>query len=323
MALALRDSDYPLYLSVKHAIKSEAVAPLVAGGIAGAVLRTVVSPFERAKILLQLQAPGLAQVYRGMFPTIARMVRDEGWRGLFRGNLLNCVRIVPYLAVQYQVYESTKTWLRLHTGEGPGHSLLWWQRLVAGSVGGIALVLVTYPLDLVRARITVRTASLSLLDKAKLEQAPSVLGTMRDVYRNEGGLRALYRGLVPTTLGVAPYVAINFTLYEKMRDYMDASDANYLNPAYKLGAAALSSFIGGVLIYPLDVLRKRYQVASMAGGELGFHHQLVWRAVTNLFKQEGVRGAYRGMTANLYKIVPLMAVSWYCYDGVRAAIKDW
>lgn len=31
-------------------------------------------------------------------------------------------------------------------------------------------------------------------------------GMMALIYREEGGLRALYRGIVPTAVGVAPYV---------------------------------------------------------------------------------------------------------------------
>ncbi len=37
------------------------------------------------------------------------------------------------------------------------------------------------------------------------------------VIRKEGGVRALYRGLVATTMGVAPYVGINFAAYEALR----------------------------------------------------------------------------------------------------------
>lgn len=34
----------------------------------------------------------------------------------------------------------------------------------------------------------------------------SVVGMTRKVMRDEGGVRALYRGLIPTAMGVAPYV---------------------------------------------------------------------------------------------------------------------
>ncbi|CAK7890745.1 mitochondrial carrier protein Leu5p [[Candida] anglica] len=310
-----------LYFGVKKFIKQESNASFISGGIAGAVSRTVVSPFERAKILLQLQGPGSKHAYNGMFRTIFKMYADEGWKGLFRGNLLNCIRIFPYSAVQYSVFEKCKEVLR---ARDPGRKENYaYERLIAGSIGGIVSVAVTYPLDLVRARITIQTASLSKLDKGKLAQAPGIMQTIKDVYKNEGGFCGLYRGISATTLGVAPYVAINFALYEKFRDYMQQSSYDYSNPIWKLSAGAFSSFIGGVLIYPLDVLRKRYQVANMAGGELGFQYKSVSQALVSIFKNEGFFGAYKGLTANLYKIVPSMAVSWLCYDTLKEKIDKW
>lgn len=304
----------------KSFVKNESNASFIAGGVAGAVSRTVVSPFERAKILLQLQGPGSNQAYHGMIPTIRRMYVEEGWRGLFRGNTLNCVRIFPYSAVQFAVFEKCKEMMASH--KGPGSELTSWERLVAGLAGGIVSVAVTYPLDLVRARITVQTASLSRLEKGRLTRAPGIVETLVHVYQQEGGVRALYRGIVPTTMGVAPYVAINFALYEKIRDALDATDG-FDSPLWKLGAGAFSSFVGGVLIYPLDLLRKRYQVANMAGGELGFQYRLVGHALKLIFRDEGFLGAYKGLTANLYKIVPSMAVSWLCYDTLKEWIRRW
>ncbi|ODV76655.1 mitochondrial carrier [Suhomyces tanzawaensis NRRL Y-17324] len=309
-----------LQTRLKKFIKKDSNASLVAGGISGALSRTVVSPFERAKILLQLQGPGSNQAYRGMFPTIAKMYADEGWRGLFRGNTLNCLRIFPYSAVQYAVFEKVKAVI---LARKPGQDLLFWERLLAGLVGGIASVVTTYPLDLVRARITIKTASLSKLNKGKTVRPPGVVETLKEVYRTEGGFTALYRGMVPTTLGVAPYVAINFALYEVIRDRMNSSTSDYSNPLWKLSAGAFSSCVGGILIYPLDLLRKRYQVANMAGGELGFQYRSVTHALTSIFREEGFLGAYKGLSANLYKIVPSMAISWVCYDTLKDAIRKW
>lgn len=321
MSLAILE-PYTHYEQIKHYIKLDSNASLISGGIAGAISRTIVSPFERAKILLQLQGPGAQKAYQGMFPTIWKMYKDEGWRGWFRGNTLNCIRIVPYSAVQFAVFEKCKLLLLNLKPPGERH-LSELDRLAAGSMGGIMSVLVTYPLDLVRARITVRTASLEKLNKGKLVNAPGVWETLSEVYKNEGGFFALYRGIVPTTMGVAPYVAINFALYETLRDSMLESTHDFSNPLWKLSAGALSSFVGGVLIYPLDLLRKRYQVASMAGGELGFKYKSVSGALLTIFRDEGFLGAYKGLTANLYKIVPSMAVSWLCYDSLKDLIARW
>jgi solute carrier family 25 phosphate transporter 23/24/25/41 len=48
----------------------------------------------------------------------------------------------------------------------------------------------------------------------------TVWGMTLKVVREEGGFRALYRGLITTAVGVAPYVGINFAAYEALRGYM-------------------------------------------------------------------------------------------------------
>lgn len=317
------ESNGKAYNTFKVFIKDDYNASFMAGGIAGAISRTVVSPFERAKILLQLQKPGQVQKYKGMFPTIAKMYKEDGWRGMFRGNLLNCIRIFPYSAVQYAVFEKCKHAIRQQTN---GNILPTLERLISGSIGGIVSVYVTYPLDLIRVRLTILRASMASMGHSQLSYSTSsnlVWGAFKEVVKNEGGIRALYKGVVPTTLGVAPFVAINFTLYEKLREFMAESPRDFSNPLWKLSAGAFSSFFGGVIIYPLDVLRRRYQVASMGGGEMGFQYRSVAHALVSVFTELGFFGAYRGLTANLYKIVPSVAVTWLCYDTIKEWIAQW
>ncbi|KAF3923430.1 Mitoferrin [Orbilia brochopaga] len=92
----------PLFLARQYASKPT-VAAFIAGGIAGAVSRTVVSPLERLKILYQVQGTGGAS-YTGIGTSLLKMWKEEGWRGFMRGNGTNCVRIVPYSAVQFSSY---------------------------------------------------------------------------------------------------------------------------------------------------------------------------------------------------------------------------
>lgn len=248
-----------------------------------------------------------------MFPTIWRMYKEEGIKGLFRGNGLNCVRIFPYSAVQFYVYQKIK-FLLLKPGDTELNN---YQRLFAGAMCGTASVAATYPLDLVRTRLSIQTANLAKLDKSKVkagEKPPGVLHLLIKIYKEEGGVLALYRGVWPTTLGVAPYVAINFAVYEQLKEFAPDS-----SPIMKLLLGATSGGIAQTLTYPFDLLRRRFQVLSMGGkaGELGFQYNSVWHALTTIIKTEGWRGMYKGLTANLFKVVPSMAVSWLCYEEVK------
>jgi len=80
-------------------------------------------------------------------------------------------------------------------------------RLVCGGIAGITSVAVTYPLDIVRTRLSIQSASFAELGQRDQNQKlPGMFTTMVRIYKTEGGMVALYRGIVPTVAGVAPYV---------------------------------------------------------------------------------------------------------------------
>lgn len=95
-------------IQLRHTIAQPVFAAFLAGGVAGAVSRTVVSPLERLKILFQIQSAGRTQYKLPVGQGLIKMWRDEGWRGFMRGNGANCVRIIPYSAVQFASYNFYK-----------------------------------------------------------------------------------------------------------------------------------------------------------------------------------------------------------------------
>jgi len=50
----------------------------------------------------QVQSGGNAKgQYQGVWKSLVRMWGEEGFKGFMRGNGINCVRIIPYSAVQF------------------------------------------------------------------------------------------------------------------------------------------------------------------------------------------------------------------------------
>lgn len=101
-------TSIPALPPVRHIASQPVVAAFLAGGMAGAVSRTVVSPLERLKILFQIQSVGRNEYKMSVGKGLMKMWRDEGWRGFMRGNGTNCIRIVPYSAVQFGSYNFYK-----------------------------------------------------------------------------------------------------------------------------------------------------------------------------------------------------------------------
>ena len=107
----------PKVLQLRELISQPVIAAFCAGGVAGAVSRTVVSPLERLKILYQIQSVGRNEYKLSVGKGLMKMWKDEGWRGFMRGNGTNCIRIVPYSAVQFGSYNFYKRVCHPHERE--------------------------------------------------------------------------------------------------------------------------------------------------------------------------------------------------------------
>lgn len=93
---------------IRDWLSQPVVASFISGGMAGAVSRTVVSPLERLKILLQVQSGGVTGYESGVWKSLQKIWREEGIKGMMAGNGVNCIRIVPYSAVQFGSYNIYK-----------------------------------------------------------------------------------------------------------------------------------------------------------------------------------------------------------------------
>jgi solute carrier family 25 phosphate transporter 23/24/25/41 len=107
-------------LQFRNTISQPVIASFCAGGIAGAVSRTVVSPLERLKILFQVQSAGRDAYKMSIGKALGKMWREEGIKGFMAGNGTNCIRIVPYSAVQFGAYNFYKPvcYLTCRLGKG-------------------------------------------------------------------------------------------------------------------------------------------------------------------------------------------------------------
>ncbi|KAJ5326417.1 hypothetical protein N7541_010744 [Penicillium brevicompactum] len=300
-----------LWNRARNNLAEPVVAAFMAGGVAGAVSRTIVSPLERLKILLQIQSVGRNEYKMSTWKALVKMGREEGWRGFMRGNGTNCIRIIPYSAVQFGSYNFYKKF-----AETPDGDMTPMRRLICGGAAGITSVTITYPLDIVRTRLSIQSASFADLGaRDPAQKLPGMFTTMLMIYKNEGGSRALYRGIAPTVAGVAPYVGLNFMTYESVRKYLTPDGDKNPSSYRKLLAGAISGAVAQTCTYPFDVLRRRFQINTMSG--MGYQYSSIWDAVRVIVAEEGMRGLFKGIGPNLLKVAPSMASSWLSFEMTR------
>ena len=123
---------------------------LLTGGIAGAVSRTLTSPLERLRILQQTSS--VAYKGRGTINSFAYMYKSEGIRGYFKGNGATIMKIAPFSAFEFYLYEIFK--VNLFPGKTK-NQLGFREKLVCGGVTGVVASTLTYPFDIIKTYLTI------------------------------------------------------------------------------------------------------------------------------------------------------------------------
>lgn len=142
----------------------------------------------------------------------------------------------------------------------------------------------------------------------------------------EEGLLGLYRGLGVSLAVCVPSLAISFSVYgtvkQKLLELRPLDGAlvdrtsKSLNGYGSSLAGAMAGVCSSVLMFPVDVLRKRMQVRgqrSRRGGVLLLQHVL---------RTEGVRAFYRGIFPEVLKVAPMVGIQFMVYELVLGALGE-
>ena len=87
----------------KKQTKKEIAQSFVSGGIAGVIAKTTVAPLERIKIIFMTSSETFH--YKAAILKAREVVRQEGIKSLWRGNVIQCLRVFFYSSI---VDESNK-----------------------------------------------------------------------------------------------------------------------------------------------------------------------------------------------------------------------
>ena len=82
----------------------------------------------------------------------------------------------------------------------------------------------------------------------------SALGSVRNIYRNEGIL-AFYRGNLASVIRYFPTQGLNFALNSRLKDFWSAEDAKQNQLLYRLLSGGLAGSISQCFCYTLDLTR--------------------------------------------------------------------
>ncbi|KAI1382689.1 mitochondrial carrier [Hypoxylon trugodes] len=180
------------------------IGQISAAGFFSAIPMTAITaPFERVKVILQVQGqllkPGEEPKYKGGLDVVRQLYREGGIRSVFRGSAATLARDGPGSAAYFAAYEYIKrrlTPLDPVTGKPKGDlSLL--AITAAGGAAGVAMWIPVFPVDTVKSRL--QTA----------EGNVSIGSVVRELY-GKGGVKAFFPGFGPALARAVPANAATF-----------------------------------------------------------------------------------------------------------------
>ena len=157
----------------------------------------------------------------------------------------------------------------------------------------------TSPLDVLRTRLQAdfyRTHSTS--GNTPFHYVRDTLQILYSIRHSEGW-RGLFRGLGPSLTGVVPASAVKFYTYGNCKQL--ACNIWRLDPDSAVVhaiAASTAGMVTGVATNPIWLVKTRLQLDKARVGNAGRRYRNSMDCVTQVLRQEGIRGLYRGLSAS-------------------------
>ncbi|KAL2927320.1 Mitochondrial substrate carrier family protein B [Bienertia sinuspersici] len=338
-----RDGCTRKYVQVKQQQKAQigTISQLLAGGVAGAVSKTCTAPLARLTILFQIQGmhSDASKLRKAcIWREASRIIREEGIRAFWKGNLVTIAHRLPYSSVSFYSYEQyKKVGIHLIPGlesDSEHLSAHIFVRLSGGFLAGVTAATATYPLDLVRTRLAAQTNA---------TYYTGIWHALRTISKEEGML-GLYKGLGATLLSVGPNIAISFSVYETLRSQWQLKRPDdspvlvslacgvflVLHPPLRnrLKCWLCTNCLTTLTLMPeaRNNISDRFGETKNAVGRSWWTCTRIQVGILGTFKDivrsEGLRGLYRGILPEYYKVVPSVGIVFMTYEAMKKLLSN-
>jgi len=289
---------------------------LAAGGISGAVSKTITAPLEKVKLAIQNQdsnprvLSGEMKRYSGMGDCFSRHISELGATSLWRGNVANCVRYVPTAAFNLMFKDTIKGMFPKYN-KNTDFAMFAATQISSGALAGGLTNTLVYPLIYVR---TVLGADLGKVKKYS-SMGDCLMKTVKT-----GGVLSLYNGIGPSSVGIVVYRGVQFGLQDIIKAFNPyQKDVSAIGIVSKFIVAQIAVSASGIAAYPFDTMQRRLQIeASKPKSEQIYTG--MGDCFSKILKAEGAGGFFKGALANVLRGTGA-ALVLVMYDEIMNAVE--
>lgn len=317
-AASVREGSSPVFLAAAKKESSIAgfLTDFAAGGVSGAIAKTMTAPIERVKLLIQTQdanpdiVSGKIKRYTGIGNCFARVYSEQGLSAFWRGNFTNILRYFPTQAFNF-AFKDTIKGLFPRADPNKEFGRFFAINMASGGLAGAGSLCFVYPLDYARTRLA--------SDVGKAKQFNGLADCIGKTMAN-GGPLALYQGFGVSVMGIIPYRGVYFGLYDTAREKNPyKNDLGLIGIASKFAIAQTVAITAGYASYPFDTVRRRLQMQAEKPKDQWLYKGTV-DCFSKIVSQEGMGALFKGAGANALRTVG-SAMVLVLYDQIQGMLK--
>lgn len=280
------------------------------GSIAGCIGATAVYPIDLVKTRMQAQKH--KALYANSLDCFKKILRNEGFKGLYLGLAAQLVGVAPEKAIKLTVNDLVR---KIGTDEA-GNITMGWE-VAAGSSAGACQVIFTNPLEIVKIRLQMQGgASSKTLNPGEI---PHKRLTAGQIIR-QLGLKGLYKGASACLLRDVPFSAIYFPTYANIKYHLFNFDPHDPNKKHSLStwqlllSGAMAGAPAAFFTTPADVIKTRLQMEAKKGD---VRYRGIIHAFGSILKEEGFTAFFKGSLARVFRSSPQFGFTLASYEFLQ------
>jgi solute carrier family 25 (mitochondrial iron transporter), member 28/37 len=257
--------------------------------------------------------------------------KAEGVRRLWRGVQTVMIGCIPAHAIYFSTYEMVKASFQ---SLSPSNELVWYGGMMAGAMATLGHDIIMTPLDTCKQRLQLG------------HYQGSMSYALQQMVHKEG-MVSLYRSFPVTLFANVPYGMIMVTTNESLKQLWTTTrhhgdgggpTSTKLTLGTTLMASSVAGFVASAATTPLDRIKTLLQTQHMAPAcwpTPPVHCpqkkivsttdgtrviQTAYEALTQILKQEGTIGLFRGIVPRVMSHTPAVAISWTTYETAKSVL---
>ena len=178
-----------------------------------------------------------------------------------------------------------------------------------GGLASMTAEFSVFPIDTSKTRLQIQgqVGDAALMSRTRYRGMMHTIATVA----KEEGFTKLYGGISPALFRQGTYGSIRIGLYFQLKKFYSSLDGGKHTVAKNVAAGCIAGAAASAICNPTDVLKVRLQARTASAALEGLS---LPRCFAFVFKQEGIKGMWRGVLPNASRAAIVAGVELPVYD---------